>query len=235
MINKKILYIDMDGVLCDFNKAVESHPLKNKYKNRVDCIPGIYKDLDPIPGAIEAFEYLWDAFDVYILSTPPWRNPDGWIHKKEWIEKHIPKAKRRLILSHHKNLNKGDYLIDDSHYRGQPEFEGEWLHFNTPDFPNWASILLHFSGIMDKEIVAGFKEDGVEQDLERHIQKIENDSSTDQFKIEDGVLKDNIDKIDKEQADMYNAEVEKMNIMMEELGDELKGLKNISKQLNTKK
>jgi 5'(3')-deoxyribonucleotidase len=94
-----------------------------------------------MPGAIDAFEKLFEMFDVYILSTPPWRNPDAWIHKKNWIEKYIPKAKRRLILSHHKNLAKGDYLIDDTFYRGQKDFEGEWLHFGSKKYPGWDSVM----------------------------------------------------------------------------------------------
>ena len=151
MKQKKILYIDMDGVLCDFNGAANAHPDIDKYKNRKDCIPEIFKDLKPLEGAIEAFDYLWDVFDVYILSTPPWRNPDAWIHKKEWVEKYIPKAKRRLILTHHKNLNKGDYLIDDSRFRGQADFDGEWIHFGTDKFPNWASVIIYFHNIANKK------------------------------------------------------------------------------------
>ena len=253
MKQKKILYIDMDGVLCDFDGAVNAHPLRNKYKNRKDCIPGIFKDLKPLPGAIEAFEYLWDVFDVYILSTPPWRNPDGWIHKKEWVEKHIPKAKRRLILTHHKNLNKGDYLIDDTHYRGQAEFGGQWIHFNTPDFPNWVSVLSYLGDIANSDTVEyestdtneipyteesssdSFDENTITKGLDKHIKKISENSQEDQFKIDERAIANDLDAANKEQADMYNAEVEKMNQMMEELGNELKGLKNISHKLNTKK
>ncbi len=236
MKQKKILYIDMDGVLCDFDGAADKHALRNKYKNRRDCIPGIFKDLEPLPGAIEAFEYLWEVFDVYILSTPPWRNPDGWIHKKDWVEKHIPKAKRRLILSHHKNLNKGDYLIDDSHYRGQAEFEGRWIHFNTPDFPNWDSVLTYLKDVVKKdyEDMEPYKESAI-QDLGVHIKNITEASDDDSFKIDEKALQKSISEIDQEQAEMYNAEVDKMNIMMEELNNELKGLKNISQKLNKKK
>jgi len=142
MENKKIVYIDMDGVLCDFWSAVESHPDRKNYsKSTVDMIPGIYDDLKPMPGAIEAFEKLFEDFDVYILSTPPWRNPEAWIHKRAWIEKYIPKAKRRLILSHHKNLAKGDILIDDTNYRGQSKFEGEWIWFGKGKFKGWTEVV----------------------------------------------------------------------------------------------
>ena len=46
MNDKKIIWIDMDGVLVDFNKHVEetiskNEFLKNIYKGRYDHIPGI--------------------------------------------------------------------------------------------------------------------------------------------------------------------------------------------------
>ena len=156
----------MDGVLCDFDGAFAAHPDKQKYLTKRDMVPNIFKDLKPMPGAIEAFEYLWDIFDVYILSTPPWDQPDGWLHKRDWVEKYIPKAKKRLILSHHKNLNKGDYLIDDSHYRGQAGFEGQWIHFGTPDFPDWESVLLYFNKEVNEndEQTKAYNENAIKDD-----------------------------------------------------------------------
>jgi len=54
----------------------------------------------------------------YILSTSPWKNPSAGIHKVEWVQKYLADkpddpAYKRLILTHHKNLNKGDFRIDD--------------------------------------------------------------------------------------------------------------------------
>ncbi|NCG08090.1 MAG: 2-C-methyl-D-erythritol 4-phosphate cytidylyltransferase, partial [Verrucomicrobia bacterium] len=58
-------------------------------------------------------------FDSYILSTAPWGNPTAWSDKLEWVKKHLGEvAKKRLILSHNKQLNKGDYLIDDRSRNG---------------------------------------------------------------------------------------------------------------------
>ena len=66
MEKKKVVYIDMDGVLCDFWSAVSSHPDRKKYsKSTVDMIPGIYNDLNPMPGAIEAFEKLFQDYSTY--------------------------------------------------------------------------------------------------------------------------------------------------------------------------
>ena len=70
--------------------------------------------MDPIPGAIAAYGRLSTVFDTYILSTAPWLNSTAWSDKPLWVQKHLGEAGyKRLILSHHKNLNHGDFLIDD--------------------------------------------------------------------------------------------------------------------------
>jgi 5'(3')-deoxyribonucleotidase len=145
-MTKKIMYIDMDGVLADFCGTAASHPLrKNKeYKGSPDLIPGMFEVLKPLPGAVESFNKLCQDFDVYILSTAPWDNPSAWMDKRLWVEKWLGEnACKRLILSHHKNLNKGDYLIDDmgGSDRGQTAFEGEWIHFGSAPFFDWIAVM----------------------------------------------------------------------------------------------
>jgi 5'-nucleotidase len=49
-------------------------------------------------------------------------------------------AFKRLILSHHKHLNRGDYLVDDRPNNGASEFEGEWVKFGTDDYPDWPAV-----------------------------------------------------------------------------------------------
>ena len=44
-------------------------------------------------------------------------------------------------LSSRKDLNIGDYLIDDSNHRGQGLFRGEWIHFGSDRFPNWKTVM----------------------------------------------------------------------------------------------
>ena len=48
----------------------------------------------------------------------------------------------KLIISKHKHLNKGDYLIDDmASGCGQDKFEGELIQFGTDKFPDWPSVV----------------------------------------------------------------------------------------------
>jgi len=42
-------------------------------------------------------------------------------------------AYKRLILSHHKNLNDGHYLVDDRMKNGADKFKGMHIHFGTDD------------------------------------------------------------------------------------------------------
>ena len=52
---------------------------------------------------------------------------------------------KRLIISHHKDLCQGDYLIDDRGKNGTSEFAGEWIHFGSEQFPDWESVLKYLS------------------------------------------------------------------------------------------
>ena len=134
---KKIIYIDMDGVISDFNKAAK----QGGYTHRPDLKVN-YRTLDLIPVARSALIRLNHDFDIFIATTPPWSRPDVWTHKREWIGEHFPWLKRKMILTHRKDLLIGDILIDDSRWRGQPDFQGNWLWFGTAQrCKDWPSTL----------------------------------------------------------------------------------------------
>ena len=136
----------MDNVLVDFASAFPklSSEILTEYESRLDDIPDIFSLMEPMPGAVEAFKELSEKFDTYILSTSPWANPSAWSDKLIWVKNYLgPSANKRLILSHHKNLNAGDFLIDDRIKNGVNEFKGEHLHFGTPKFPDWNSVVAY--------------------------------------------------------------------------------------------
>lgn len=139
----KTLYIDMDNVLVDFPTGIAriTDSQRAEYEGRYDEVPGIFSLMDPLEGAIEAFHQLSAKYDTYILSTAPWENHTAWSDKLIWVKKHLGEpAYKRLILSHHKNLNAGDYLIDDRLKNGADRFAGEHIHFKTDEFPDWKSV-----------------------------------------------------------------------------------------------
>lgn len=141
--SKKILYFDMDNVLVDFQSGIDrlTPEIREKYINSYDEVDWIFSLMDPLPWALEAFDLLSGHFDTYILSTSPWKNETAPSDKLRWVKKHLgEKAHKRLILSHHKHLNIGDYLIDDRTKNGADRFTGEHIHFGTEKFPNWKCV-----------------------------------------------------------------------------------------------
>ena len=133
----------MDGVIANFKKAADEEAAKAGVPKltRPDLKVN-FRDLDLMPGAQDALMRLNNDFDIFIATTPPWSRPDVWTHKREWIGEHFPWLKRKMILTHRKDLLIGDILIDDSRWRGQPDFKGTWLWFGTAQrCKDWESTL----------------------------------------------------------------------------------------------
>ena len=136
------IYVDMDGVLVDFPTALDKRGLSRDTKDP-ELIPGLFAEMDPIPGSLEAFrELVRRGHDVYILSTAPWGNETAWGDKCGWVKKHLGDvASKRLILSHHKHLLMGDVLVDDRKKRGAGAFHGVHIPYGTKMFPDWETVL----------------------------------------------------------------------------------------------
>jgi 5'(3')-deoxyribonucleotidase len=133
----------MDNVLVDFQSGIErlSPELAARYRKHPYNAPGIYALMQPIDGAVEAFVRLSARFDTYILSTAPWDNPTAWSDKLQWVKAHLGEAgKKRLILTHHKNLARGDFLVDDRLTRGADKFSGRLILFGSEPFPDWPAV-----------------------------------------------------------------------------------------------
>ena len=135
--SKKVLYIDMDGVLVDFKNAIEMAFHKNpefreKYKRNPDEIPGIFENPKPIDGAIDAVVKIAKSnkYEIFIATTATWGNPEAAMHKRLWIEKYFGELfKKKMVITHHKNKLIGDFLIDDRLKNGASDFKGELLSF----------------------------------------------------------------------------------------------------------
>lgn len=143
----KILYIDMDGVIADFDKGVQylepGMPWDRENVDRVcESNSRVFETLPEIEGGIEAVRKLMNKYDVYFLSTPMCNVPDSYAGKRIWVREKFGKlADKRLILTHRKDLAIGDILIDDRLTNGSEGFKGEFIHFGTENFPNWETIL----------------------------------------------------------------------------------------------
>ncbi len=97
--------------------------------------------MKPVEDAIETFNELADLFDVYILSSAPWDNPEAWSEKIFWVKANLgEKAFQRLILTHHREICKGDVLIDAPTRKNATDFQGEVIHLGSERFKNWKRI-----------------------------------------------------------------------------------------------
>ncbi len=139
----------MDGVLVDFEKSVKDHfekyPYqKSIYKNHVDLIHNVFLNALPIDGAIEAVNKLNESnkFELFIATAAPWGNVESGAHKRMWIETYFGELfKKKMFITHRKDMLMGNYLIDDRITNGAGEFVGEHLHFGAEKFPNWNSVV----------------------------------------------------------------------------------------------
>ena len=114
MQNKKIVYIDLDGVI-------------------VDLIGEMHHELKNTTQTFEEPTDLIDHSETIFLNSKPIPHA--------WVEKHLPTMFKRLILTHHKNQLIGDYLIDDRINNGAGDFKGEHIHIFQERFPTWQSVL----------------------------------------------------------------------------------------------
>jgi 5'(3')-deoxyribonucleotidase len=136
----------MDNVLVDFQSALPHVPpeVLKAHEGHLDDIPGIFSLMQPMQGAAAAFTELCALFDTYILSTAPWENPSAWSDKLCWVKKYLGRpAYKRLILTHHKNLNLGDFLIDDRTKHGVERFAGEHIQFGSGEFLDWPAVMAY--------------------------------------------------------------------------------------------
>ena len=150
---RRIVYVDMDGVLVDFASGLErvAAETRDKYEGREDEIPGIFALMGPMPGAIDAYLELAERFDTYVLSTAPWENPSAWSDKLRWVQRHLGEAAyKRLILSHHKDLNRGDFLIDNRPNNGADRFGDGFIHFGSSRFPDWPTVVEFMRGVSEE-------------------------------------------------------------------------------------
>ncbi len=172
-MEKEVVYVDMDGVLVEFPPSVDhivpslrdeckawvaEDPIKNDWTD----FDGLFASLLPKEGIVDAIDRLEARFNVYLLSTAPWKNHSSLSDKRRWVAQYLPNLpEKRLILSHRKDLNRGRYLIDDRPkngatkeesrgiFKGFGDYENqEWIHFGcsgcehdcTPKL-NWEEVL----------------------------------------------------------------------------------------------
>ena len=142
-MTKQIVYVDMDNVLCDFigarDRALRENPLIAFPHSQLD----FFRKLEPMEGSIDAIIDLEEKYDVYILTAPSTKNLLSYTEKALWVLDHLGQYwVEKLIISKHKHLNMGDFLVDDiAEGCGQDKFQGTLLQFGTDPFFTWKDIM----------------------------------------------------------------------------------------------
>jgi 5'(3')-deoxyribonucleotidase len=146
VIHMNRIFVDMDGVVVDFDKCAKARCLTGDQLKR---LPGAYLEMEPLPNAIAGVRSLIGmGFEVWLATKPPTGIPFAYADKAQWVLDHLPELKRRIIITHDKGLlgDEGDYLIDDRPHKANCEqFRGQLLPF-TADF-QWPEVLTYFRAV----------------------------------------------------------------------------------------
>lgn len=97
--------------------------------------PGFFRNLEPLPGALEGFRSLYDAgHELVIVSTPT--GPESAGDKYRWLAEHLPYLPEKdVFLGSHKHMVKADVIIDD---------RGETLERYHQEWPQALCLGIHF-------------------------------------------------------------------------------------------
>ena len=129
---KKIVFLDMDGPLANFDKAVPPGTPKG---GEPPCMlmPGFFRNLEVVPGAREAVAALLanPDLEVFIGSKHSTKNTFSASEKLQWVLINFPALLKRVVLVCDKKLLRGDVLVDDDKGRWAKKFQGEFLEFDT--------------------------------------------------------------------------------------------------------
>lgn len=126
----KIVYLDMDGVLADFDGTTQmllgsAYNLKEEVNKpnwgMLHSLQNVFSLLRPLPDAFELWEYVNSSYDdVRILTAIPKRAhfPEAANDKRNWIHElfgsHVKVCFGPYAFDKQFHCRPGDILIDDS-------------------------------------------------------------------------------------------------------------------------
>jgi len=145
----RTLFIDLDGVLADFDTAyaaVNGSPPDKSIDNvdwrKVVSVPGFYAKMPALPGAADFWASLEalaesEGLDIVILTGCPSSVPAAAADKRSWVTKHLGEHVKMIACrSRDKKLHMkpGDILVDDwERYKEHwLEAGGIWITHTSP-------------------------------------------------------------------------------------------------------
>lgn len=126
----KIALIDLDGTVCDYDKALSiemakiadpNDPPYMKYSDKIHLNarrkliqnqPGFWRNLEPLTLGFEIIDDLTNiGFALNVLTQGPRKSLNAWSEKVEWSNKHLPGV--NITITQNKALSYGRVLVDD--------------------------------------------------------------------------------------------------------------------------
>jgi hypothetical protein len=145
------VYIDMDGVLADFDGSCKERRDLNGDPPEM-FREGFFRNLKPMPGAKWAIKILlqWQELDLQIATKPTTKTDYCASEKIGWLREHFPELVRKVNIVHDKLNLTGDFLIDDDHrWMGHSGF----IFFRRDNPANeWFSLVTMFAKLTGRSI-----------------------------------------------------------------------------------
>lgn len=135
MTMQRIALIDLDGTVCDYDKAMSVEMAKiagpdempydkyranfsgdivylNARRKLIQNQPGFWKNLEPLQLGFEIVEELKKiGYSLNILTQGPRKSLNAWTEKAEWAGKYLPNVP--ITITQDKALSYGRVLVDD--------------------------------------------------------------------------------------------------------------------------
>lgn len=123
------LYIDMDGVVADFDKkgfeilGMPPRVYEKKYGTiqywaELQAVPDFYNSFDPMPDAFELWAAVKHLDPIFLTGVP--RGLWGEAQKRVWIHRHFGKDRPFIACKAKQKsrfCNPGDVIVDDKNER----------------------------------------------------------------------------------------------------------------------
>lgn len=132
---KPTIYLDMDGVLADFDRGAEAAiGTTNTYKwewihgsnafwRALDAVPDFFLRLPPMPDALLLFGNVRHLDPIVLTALPKSGSEDIDRQKREWIRKYFGADVRVVTCLTHEKPDyclPGDILVDDRNVNAAP-------------------------------------------------------------------------------------------------------------------
>lgn len=125
MVSRRRLYLDLDGVMADFDAHFPAlfgvdhrDMLDDDMWAKINGAPSYFRDMPMCPGAREFFELVRHLEPIVLTACPKSDYANVARQKREWVREHLSKGTTVLPVMGGRNKalfmhQPGDVLVDD--------------------------------------------------------------------------------------------------------------------------